>query len=100
MTYDEYVAKINGILAEPDTMLDKIGEVTDELKTDLAIIDSVKAENEGLHNRIRDLQDTNMKLYLKIGGNTGSADEDEKPSVEDMSYEEYVNYLKEGENNE
>ena len=103
MTYNEYVEAINKVLAEPDTALVNIQTVTDELKTDLETFATVTAENEKLNQRIRDLQDTNMKLFLQAGGQAEQHDddeEDEAAKIDEMSFDEYINYLKESEGDE
>lgn len=79
MKYDEYVSKINGVLAEPDTALTSVTGVLDELKADLTSKETLEAENETLKKRISDLQDTNMKLYLSITGTETNSDEDDEP---------------------
>lgn len=79
MKYDEYVSKINGVLAEPDTALTSVTGVLDELKADLTSKEMLEAENETLKKRISDLQDTNMKLYLSITGTETNSDEDDEP---------------------
>lgn len=102
MTYNEYVEAINKVLAEPDTALVNIQTVTDELKTDLETFATVTAENEKLNQRIRDLQDTNMKLFLQTGGKAEQHEdeEDEATKIDEMSFDEYINYLKESEGDE
>lgn len=79
MKYDEYVTKINSVLAEPDTALTNVTGVLDDLKADLTSKETLEAENETLKKRISDLQDTNMKLYLSITGNETNSDEEDEP---------------------
>ena len=74
MKYEDYKSKINEVLSNPDTALANLEPVMEEIKNDLTALDSVSQENEGLKARIRDLQDTNMKLYL---AQTGEAAEEE-----------------------
>ena len=77
MTYDEYQSKINSVLSNPDTALANIAPVMDEIKNDLTALDSLSKENEDLKSRIRDLQDTNMKLYLAQTGEAAEEETDE-----------------------
>lgn len=79
MQYEEYESRINDILAEPDTALANIGEVMDNLKTDLTAFDEMKNTVVEQEDRIKDLQETNLKLYLMQGGGKSEADEDELP---------------------
>ena len=76
MTYDEYKKGFDKILANPDTALTKISPILEALKTDLDTLESTQGEVEALNGRIRDLQDTNIKLFLSQGGK-GKDDEDE-----------------------
>lgn len=75
MTYEEYEKRINGALANPDTAPTEIVNILSDLKTDLTAKDTLETEKTELETRVRDLQDTNMKLYLSV---TGTSDEDEE----------------------
>lgn len=77
MTYEEYEKSINGVLSNPDTALANIPTVLDEIKKDLTNLETVTTENASLQQRIKDLQETNMKLYLSMTGSEPDADEDE-----------------------
>ena len=79
MQYEEYESRINEVLADPDTALANIGEVMDNLKTDLTAFDEMKNTVIEQENRIKDLQETNLKLYLMQGGGKSEPDEDELP---------------------
>lgn len=75
MTYEEYEQRINSALANADTAPTEFVNILSELKTDLTAKDALETEKTELETRVRDLQDTNMKLYLSV---TGSSDEDEE----------------------
>ena len=75
MTYEEYEKRINGALANPDTAPTEFVNILSDLKTDLTAKDTLETERTELETRVRDLQDTNMKLYLSV---TGTSDEDEE----------------------
>lgn len=75
MTYEEYEKRINGALANPDTAPTEFVNILSGLKTDLTAKDTLETEKTELETRVRDLQDTNMKLYLSV---TGTSDEDEE----------------------
>lgn len=75
MTYEEYEKRINGALANADTAPTEFVNILSELKTDLTAKDALETEKTELETRVRDLQDTNMKLYLSV---TGTSDEDEE----------------------
>lgn len=78
MTFDEYEASINIALANPDTAPAEIMGVLENLKTDLIARDDAIAKNGEYESRIRDLQDTNMRLYLSVGGGQEDPEEPEK----------------------
>lgn len=75
MTYEEYEKRINGALANADTAPTEFVNILSDLKTDLTAKDALETEKTELETRVRDLQDTNMKLYLSV---TGASDEDEE----------------------
>ncbi len=97
MKYDEYVSKINSVLAEPDTALTNVTGVLDKLKEDLTSKESLEAENDRLRKRISDLQETNMKLYLSITGTESETDEDEPVEGAGVIDEFLSNVFKESE---
>lgn len=75
MTYEQYEQRINNALANADTAPTEFVSILSELKTDLTAKDTLETEKSELETRVRDLQDTNMKLYLSV---TGNSDEDEE----------------------
>lgn len=91
MKYEDYVDKINGVLAEPDTSLTNVTGILEDLKADLTSKETLEAENETLRKRISDLQETNMKLYLSI---TGAETEEEKEEAEGVEViDEFLNKI-------
>lgn len=81
MTYDELVSKVTKVLEEPDSALVNIKSVLEEAKADYTSLVSLTEKNEKNEKRIRDLQDTNMKLFLaqtgKVDSSNGSDDDDD-----------------------
>lgn len=76
MKYEEYEQRINNALANADTAPTEFVNILSELRTDLTAKDTLETEKAELETRVRDLQDTNMKLYLSVTG-TSSEDDDE-----------------------
>ena len=76
MTYEQYEQRINNALANADTAPTEFVNILSELRTDLTAKDTLETEKAELETRVRDLQDTNMKLYLSVTG-TSSEDDDE-----------------------
>ena len=90
MTFEEFKTKITTIVSSPDTAQANIGEFIDEVKEDYEALSSTSAALEKAETRIRDLQDTNQKLFLKQTGQASPDEEDEKKDIEDMSFDEYL----------
>ena len=74
MTYTEYEKGLTDALSNPDTALTAIKPILDELKGDIESLDTLKGQVETQEARIRDLQDTNLKLFLS---QTSAASQDE-----------------------
>lgn len=77
MTYDDLEKKISAVLQEPDTALINIKPVLEEIKTDYVNLASLTEKNVKNELRIKDLQDTNMKLFLAQTGKTTETEPDE-----------------------
>ena len=97
MKYEDYEGIAQKLTTEnaPEVMKTML----DAVKSDLAERDAlmpVKAEQEA---KIKDLQDTNIKLFLS---QTGKAEQDEDTETEEekidkMDLKEYLDYIKESE---
>lgn len=86
MTYDEYNQVAQGLTAENAPVI--IKNILENIKTDLDERDAFKASVEDKDSKIRDLQDTNMKLFLSQ--TSGKPNNDPEP---ELSGEDYVNAL-------
>ena len=80
MTYDEAQAKIVNAMGNPDTMETQMTDILKEMKVDYEGFASMSAELEKANSRIRDLQDTNHKLFLAQTGTVEEPDDAEKPT--------------------
>ena len=97
MKYEDYEGIAQKLTTENAPEVIKM--MLDSVKEDLAERDalmSVKAEQEA---KIKDLQDTNIKLFLS---QTGKAEQDEDTETEEekidkMDLKEYLDYIKESE---
>lgn len=97
MKYEDYEGIAQKLTTENAPEVMKM--MLDAVKSDLAERDtlmSVKAEQEA---KIKDLQDTNIKLFLS---QTGKAEQDEDTETEEekidkMDLKEYLDYIKESE---
>lgn len=91
MTYEEYEKGINEVLQNPDTALANIGGILESLKSDLTSMSTLVAEKESLEARIKDLQDTNMKLYLSMNnGAPASTEEEVEPAEGPAVIDEFI----------
>lgn len=102
MTYDEYESKINEVLGNPDTALANIAPIMSAIKDDITALEAAKSENESLSARIKDLQETNIKLYLAQTGKSDvdqtGGDDDEEPKTGMDAAEDFLsNVFKEEE---
>lgn len=79
MTYEEYKKGLTDALSNPDTALTSIEPLLESLKGDIESMETLKTKVETQDARIRDLQDTNLKLFLSQTSETENEDES-KPS--------------------
>lgn len=90
MKYDEYETKVTSLISNPDAAPITAQEILSEIKSDTEKIASLESSIAEKDARIRDLQDTNMKLFL-----SQSAPIEEEP--EEKSADEILDELfKEG----
>ena len=97
MKYEDYEGIAQKLTTEnaPEVMKMMLDSVKEDLAERDALM-SVKAEQEA---KIKDLQDTNIKLFLS---QTGKAEQDEDAETEEekidkMDLKEYLDYIKESE---
>lgn len=82
MTYDELEKKVTEVLQQPDSALVNIMPVLKEIKADYESLVSLTSKVEQQDNRIRDLQDTNMKLFLSQTGQAKDKEDEDEDDVE------------------
>ncbi len=82
MTYDELEKKVTEVLQQPDSALVNIMPVLKEIKADYESLVSLTSKVEQQDNRIRDLQDTNMKLFLNQTGQVKDKEDEDEDDVE------------------
>lgn len=73
MTYEEYESRLSDIVKAPDTAPVAVQALLSELKADTDTLTSLRADIEQKDKKIKDLQDTNIKLFLQ---QTGEAPKD------------------------
>ena len=97
MKYEDYEGIAQKLTTE--NAPEVLKTMLDSVKEDLAERDALKAVQAEQEAKIKDLQDTNIKLFLS---QTGKAEQDEDPETEEekidqMSLDEYLAYIKESE---
>lgn len=78
MKYEDYEKILNGIVTNPDTAPTAIQSVLAEIKTDTEALQSATVTIADQDKRIKDLQDTNIKLFMS---QTGTVEDDPEPKV-------------------
>ena len=85
MKLEEYEALKQTLTAENAPIV--INEIFDHLKDDIAERDSLAESIASKDAKIKDLQDTNMKLFLSIGK---AAEDNQDPEDEEQKFNEEV----------
>lgn len=87
MTYEEYATAAQGFTPENAPVI--LQNLLESIKTDLEERDAFKAALDERDSKIRDLQDTNQKLFLsQLSPNTNGVKEEEP-----LTGEEYINKM-------
>lgn len=101
MSYEEYKKLIDELITNPDTAPANVQNILNQLQTDLTTLDSLKAENTGLNEKVKTLQDTNIKLYMSQGSapvvNENENKEKTEEEVNAENVEAFFNELQGGE---
>lgn len=90
MTWDEVEKKVTDLISNPDTAAEKAVSFLDDLKTDYSSFNSMTEKSEQDEKRIRDLQDTNQKLFLSVTGQP-KEEEEEKEETQGIDWDKILN---------
>lgn len=82
MKYEELKKKITEVLQQPDSALVAIQPILEEIKADYETMLSLTDKVNQQDTRIRDLQDTNMKLFLSQTGQINDKETDDDEDIE------------------
>lgn len=82
MLYDDYEKRVTALVSNPDQAPITAQEILSEIKTDTEKIASLEASIAEKDARIRDLQDTNMRLFLSQSAPV--EDEPEEKSADEI----------------
>lgn len=82
MKYEEYESKLTDLVKNPDSAAIAVQDILKELKADSETFASLEASVSEKDGRIKDLQDTNMKLFLRQTGGSDEQEPEEKTADE------------------
>lgn len=77
MTFEEVEKGLAELLKNPDTAQAGAKDFLEKIKPDYDTMESLSTKSKEADKRIRDLQDTNQKLFLSVTGEN-SSDEEQK----------------------
>lgn len=87
MKYEEYEALINEAISNTDKSPVNLKSVLEGIKADLTTMNAGTEKLKEYEGRIKDLQDTNIKLFL---GTTGKQEEHDDPEPKKETIEEWA----------
>lgn len=91
MKYDKYEEILGRLTTENAPAI--MTEIKENIKTDIAEYDAMIKKMTEQENKINELRDTNMKLFLSQTGGSGAPDEEKEKTPEDYR-NELINELK------
>ena len=92
-----YEDALNKIVADPDLAGQTVLDIMDNIRTDAEAMATLEASVTEMDGKIKDMRDLNAKLLSsELLRTTGELQkqEDDGPDIDEMSFDEYVNYLK------
>lgn len=82
MTYEEVKTRITALVGNPDTAQESAVALLSDLEKDYTTLDSMTSKVSESEKRIRDLQDTNQKLFLSVTGQPEEEEEKEDSPID------------------
>ena len=89
MTYEDVESGIKDLISKPETATANGLKLLEAIKSDYDAMSSLITEREQMQTKIKDLQDTNIKLFLS---QTSSVD-DQNDKTEEEQADEILNKL-------
>ena len=80
MTFDEFKSGVTALISNPDTALAELPAFLEKVKEDYETRDTSVTKVTEQEDRIRTLQDTNMRLFLAQTGQ--AAEKPEEPELQ------------------
>lgn len=81
MKYEDYENIAKGLTSE--NAPDIVRQLLENIKTDTENIEALHKSNQDQEKKIRDLQDTNIKLFLSQTGKAEDGGSEDEPSAEE-----------------
>lgn len=82
MTIDEAKTRLTDLIGNPDTAAEKAVGFISDLEADYTNLDSMTAKVSEQESRIKELQDTNQRLFLSVTGQTKEPEEEEEKPID------------------
>lgn len=92
MKAEDYKSLITEIVSHPDSAAETATKLIDLVKEDSEIFDNLTNKVSSQEQKIRDLQDTNTKLFLSVTGQSDD-DDDEEKFFDDLSLDDFAKGL-------
>ena len=89
MKAEDYKKLITEMVSHPDNAAETATKLIDLVKEDSEIFENLSNKVNSQSQKIRDLQDTNTKLFLSVTGQSDDDDDDED-SFDNMSFDEFA----------
>ena len=91
MKAEDYKNLITEMVSHPDNAAETATKLIDMVKEDSEIFENLTNKVSSQDQKIRDLQDTNTKLFLSVTGQSDDDDDDEK--FDNLSLDEFAKGL-------
>ena len=88
MKAEDYKNLITEMVSHPDNAAETATKLIDMVNEDSEIFESLTNKVSSQDKKIRDLQDSNTKLFLSVTGQ--SDDDDDEDSFDNMSFDEFA----------
>lgn len=88
MQKDVYLKIIKRITDNPDDIAIALSELTELIETDSTEFENINTQVVGLTEKVAELRDSNMKLFLKTGQKIENQKPEEDKKPEDVSFDE------------
>lgn len=82
MTYDDVKTRITDLISNPDKAAENAVGLLSDLESDYTTLDSLTSKVADQESHIKELQETNQKLFLSVTGQKESEEEKEETPID------------------